>query len=560
MSDLSGGTIHYRCAFDATCVNSAWADPYPDLNKRVRTWVEDTLQVPRDTLKNKKFLIGGNFKEECPPKTAFETISRNYNTQGLAPTYWGCRVSHPCSEFVYRRWTHDLTITCHKPNEFRIVLVTRHSISGYLGEEPTPPSPFVPGIVQSLTTTKHWRCTSGTENLNGKPIPLYPGHVSVMKDALLSKARNCPIVYVSCSNESGKPLIDVDPLAELLCGAAVVYVATTAEIDREVEPMLGEFGTRNGGIRVYQSGVNMDLPADGKRHRFFSPFDIRKFGTDEVTLQMVRACCRRASIFSPNDVTSIESIVNAARRRKLHELTYSSSSTIEPEFMELVQEMEVENAELLQSIAQVREELELVRINKEIESEDLQKEIARTKYQLASNSMSMDELYERNRRLEDSVGAVEAFRKLPSSLVEVLTMVCALNGDHLDYTKEAIESAHIARFGDLNKAWELLWAMAEILHPMLFESEIPFSDTEYKSKTGFLISMSEGRQTQRDTKLMQLRERQYQGRTIDITPHIGSGRSSDCLRVHFAVDQETRKLIIGHCGDHMDNSLTRKRS
>ena len=220
----------------------------------------------------------------------------------------------------------------------------------------------------------------------------------------------------------------------------------------------------------------------------------------------------------------------------------------------------MENAELLENITKVREELELVRLNKEIESEELRKELARTKYQLASNSTSMDELYDRIRYLEKSVGAVEAFRKLPSSLVEVLTMVCALNGDHLDYTKEAIESAHIARFYDFNKAWELLWSMAEILHPMLFDSEIPFSDTEYKSKTGFLISMSEGRQTQRDAKLMQLRERQYQGRTIDVTPHVGSGKAADCLRVHFAVDQETKKLVIGHCGDHLDNSLTRKRS
>jgi hypothetical protein len=560
MSDLSGGTIHYRCAFDATCINSDWADPYPDLNKRVRTWVEDTLEVPRDTLKNKKFLMGGAFKEECPPKTSFDTISRNYNTQGLAPTYWGCRVSHPCSEFVYRRWTHDLTITCHNPNEFRFVLVTRHSISGYLGEEPSPPAPFVPGIVQSLTTTKHWRCTSGTENLNGKPVPLYARHVYVMKDALLSMTRKCPIVYVSCSNETGETLIEARPLAELLCGAAVVYFATTAEVDRDIELLLGEFGTRNGGIRVYQSGVNLDSPADGKRHRFFSPFDIRKFGTDEVTLQMVRACCRRASIFDTNDVTSIESIVNVARRRKLHELTFSGTSTIEPEFMELVQEMEAENSELLQNIAQVREELELVRINKEVESEEQQKELARTKYQLSANAESLDALHERNRQLEITSDALRAFRKLPSSLVEVLTMVCALSRDKLDYTKEAIESAHIARFDDLNKAWELLWSMAEILHPMLFDSSIPFSDTEYKSKTRNQIAMSEGRQTQHDSKLMQLSERQYQGRTIDITPHVGSGRAADCLRVHFAVDQETQKIIIGHCGDRLDNALTRERS
>jgi len=102
--------------------------------------------------------------------------------------------------------------------------------------------------------------------------------------------------------------------------------------------------------------------------------------------------------------------------------------------------------------------------------------------------------------------------------------------------------------------------MAEILHPMLFDADTPFSDAEYKSKARFHISMSEGKMTQRDSKLMQLRERQYQGRTIDITPHVGSGRTADCLRVHFAVDQGTGKIVIGHCGDHLENYTSRKRS
>jgi len=373
MSDLYGGTIHYRCAFDATCVNSAWDDPYPDISKRVRTWVEDTLAVPRNTLKTKAFLLGGTFKEECPPKTFFETLSRNYNTEGLAPTYWGCRISHPCSEFFYRRWTHDLTLATVGPNSFRVVVVSRYSMAGYLGEEPDPPSAFVPGIVQSLITSRHWKCTSGDEFLSDQPVDVRPDHLELFSKSVLSRTRMCPLVYISRPHDSGPPSVKGEPLAKLLCGAAKVYVAESAEVDPGLEKMLGDFSTWNGGIRVYQSGVNIHSQADQRRHRFFTPADIRRLGKDEVTMQIVRACCRRAQVFGPSDVVSIEAIVSTSRRRRLHELFHESGQESDTELMELAQDLERQNEDLQRENRRLQEEKELILMEYESKREEILK-------------------------------------------------------------------------------------------------------------------------------------------------------------------------------------------
>lgn len=373
MSDVYGGTIHYRCAFDATCVNSAWDDPYPDISKRVRTWVEDTLDVPRDTLKTKTFLLGGSLKEECPPKTFFETLSRNYNTEGLAPTYWGCRLSHPCSEFFYRRWTHDLTLATLGPNSFRIVVVSQYSMAGYLGEEPDPPSAFVPGIVQSLITSRHWECTSGDEILSDQPVGVDADHLEGFKISVLSSTRTCPVVYLSRSQDTGRPGILDEPLAKLLCGAAKVYVAESTKVDPELEKLLGDFTTWNGGIRVYQPGVNIHSQADQKRHRFFTPTDIRRLGKDEVTMQIVRACCRRAQIFGPNDLVSIEAIVSNARRRRLHELFHEAGPESAPELVELAQDLARQNEDLQRDKRRLREENDLLRMDYETRKEEVLK-------------------------------------------------------------------------------------------------------------------------------------------------------------------------------------------
>jgi len=373
MSDVYGGTIHYRCAFDATCVNSAWDDPYPDISKRIRTWVEDTLDVPRDTLKTKTFIQGGSFKDECPPKTFFETLSRNYNTEGLAPTYWGCRISHPCSEFFYRRWTHDLTLATLGPNSFRIVVVSQYSMAGYLGEEPDPPSAFVPGIVQSLITSRHWKCTSGDEILSDRSIGVYDDSLEVFKNSVLSPTRSCPVVYISRSQDNGRPGILEEPLAKLLCGAAKVYVAESAEVDPGLEKMLGDFSTWNGGIRVYQPGVNIHSQADQKRHRFFTPTDIRRLGKDEVTMQIVRACCRRAQLFGPSDVVSIEAIVSTARRRRLHELFHESGQESETELMEMAQDLAKQNEDLQRKNRRLEEKIESMHLEYESRKEEILK-------------------------------------------------------------------------------------------------------------------------------------------------------------------------------------------
>lgn len=62
--------------------------------------------------------------------------------------------------------------------------------------------------------------------------------------------------------------------------------------------------------------------------------------------------------------------------------------------------------------------------------------------------------------------------------------------------------------------------------------------------------------------LMRQRIDKYNGQEIDIEPHVKNGsQESDpkFVRIHFAYDPNVAdKIIVGHCGKHLDNYSTRK--
>ena len=109
--------------------------------------------------------------------------------------------------------------------------------------------------------------------------------------------------------------------------------------------------------------------------------------------------------------------------------------------------------------------------------------------------------------------------------------------------------------------WEAFYHIAIDLYDLLKKNPATaFSD--FKNQTGWDCSRGEGSQTHADSKFMRQRIDMYNGQEIDIEPHIKNGiQESDpkFVRIHFAYDPNVAdKIIIGHCGKHMDNYSTRK--
>jgi hypothetical protein len=94
---------------------------------------------------------------------------------------------------------------------------------------------------------------------------------------------------------------------------------------------------------------------------------------------------------------------------------------------------------------------------------------------------------------------------------------------------------------------------------MKFEDGEKDLEGKFKAKSGYDLAMSEGKMTKDDSKLMRLRELQYNGKEIDITPHVKHGNYEPKLvRIHFAFDDGSKKIIVGHIGRHIPNYTSKK--
>lgn len=163
--------------------------------------------------------------------------------------------------------------------------------------------------------------------------------------------------------------------------------------------------------------------------------------------------------------------------------------------------------------------------------------------------------------LEKRTKAIETFCKLPESPYEALNLFSRLWASKIIVLPEAYESAKRYTKGSTAETWKALVSMATVLWRLKFIDNAGGSLIKsFQSETSFELAMTELKLTKANDELMRLRQRRYNGETIDITPHVkGKGTSKlDPLRIHFAFDDENEKIVIGHCGQHLPTSGTAK--
>lgn len=130
---------------------------------------------------------------------------------------------------------------------------------------------------------------------------------------------------------------------------------------------------------------------------------------------------------------------------------------------------------------------------------------------------------------------------------------------HLVFAPIAWESAlEYKKFNEWDLAWEMLHDLDQILWELIFERSNCDIEKEFNSQSRCTYAKGEGRQTNRDTKLARLREFEFDGKRWEMWTHLKSGnKDGKQLRIHFAIDRELKRLIVGYIGSHMDNATTR---
>jgi hypothetical protein len=557
-----GSTLHYRCSFDLTPkpnVNVGWAD----IVKAIRKWITDRCGG-EEALGKRWLFTGGDWKPAHLPRVRIQTESSVGNGTESAPEHWAIRFEHPCHDLAFRQWRTDIGVSLTETNRFRFTLTTTHWLMpGYIGDEPLSPVPTAPGIVSTLLQTIRWQAVSGTDQLTTQSVSLRVGEGNALVDRLTADDRYLPLILVTLDFASQKPKIDPRSLAWLLAGTALIYSATSSEVDKELELCFlpPRFRCWNGMVRVYQPRVRLDQEDDGDRHRFFTGNDIDERTPESVQEAIVRGIVRRGRVWVGDAVASVDDVRAKQRERKFAELKAKVDGQSAAERLNFLEEYIAVLDNEAKKLKEENSQLEVQALELDDKRSGLEDQLAALNYEKNYQQERASSAEAEVRKMRTQIQAIHTLARLPASLLEAMGLIEQLHAGTIVFTERAKAAAEESGFDDVRESWACLWAIATVLPKLHFDEVLDSAsiENEFRCRTGFELTLTEGKQTKKDKKLMDKRKVLWEDMEIDITPHVKCDRRGKFLRVHYYPHRERKLIVIGHCGDHLDTSGTRKR-
>lgn len=483
--------------------------------------------------------------------------------------------------------------------------VTHYIVPGYFGTPLPEPHANIPNFIKELIGLKAYQCCIGETVVRRDALAL--GRMTFtpeFTENLLSPDREIPLVLITSDREGKMPVKEVGRLTSALLGLANVYTLDmSVNANRKsINGLLSARGTCPGWatsssrLRIFPPHTDLESPASASASRFYSKEAMDKWPggqlaftdmlnrsfargyakTDDDVLEMAdidlllqriaseraRAGIRelRAKIGKAKTVAALPlnadeaSLKDAEKRfeRMTREAREMNERLEEQE--QLIELYEEENERVMRQNRALEERM------RELESDKSQLETLR--YRLVEAQGRADEKAAEAARLKDEAASLEKIDHFPTSLVEELELAGRLWPDRIVVLPEAVRSAAAYRYCDLDEEWRILRAVATVLWDIYFgDGDSSDIDEEFKRRTGFTHTFRESGATNASPALVKLRRRSYKGSEINITPHIkGSGRRDSSklhpFRLHYHADAEGKKIVIGHCGEHLDTAGT----
>lgn len=483
--------------------------------------------------------------------------------------------------------------------------VTHYIVPGYFGTPLPEPHANIPNFIKELIGLKAYQCCIGETVVRRDALALgRKTFTPEFTENLLSPDREIPLVLITSDREGKMPVKEVGRLTSALLGLANVYTLDmSVNANRKsINGLLSARGTCPGWatsssrLRIFPPHTDLESPASASASRFYSKEAMDKWPggplaftdmlnrsfargyakTDDDVLEMAdidlllqriaseraRAGIRelRARIGKAKTVAALPlnadeaSLKDAEKRfeRMTREAREMNERLEEQE--QLIELYEEENERAMRQNRALEERM------RELESDKSQLETLR--YRLVEAQGRADEKAAEAARLKDEAAALEKIDHFPTSLVEELELAGRLWSERIVVLTEAVKSAATYRYCDLDEEWRILRAVATVLWDIYFgDGDSSDIDEEFKRRTGFTHTFRESGATNASPALVKLRRRSYKGSEIDITPHIkGSGRRDSSklhpFRLHYHADAEGKKIVIGHCGEHLDTAGT----
>lgn len=469
--------------------------------------------------------------------------------------FWACKISEKRTKapgYCERDWVTEIGF--HQVDlitaEFNCV-ISYGDTPEFIGRYEEAPEPTLPGLVGILIRNSKFRCYWGIDVIKRGATELKVGDFPEFRKALMNPNRKMPYIYISPRKKDGEYeetelLINPSQLAKVVCGSAQVFFSNDVAFTQEMSYLFNykEYSCYGGSIRVYKPNLDDRNEKDAYRHRSLHPGFIEEVGEEEILRIYRRALAQNVNFYENFlDVEQCREMKkDEQRRRRLHELRERYKKEIG----------DLQDNKIVEAI-----EEESKRLEAEQKAKELEEQLRQEEYRYKMRIQRLEGLASRADALEKAVAFRMNIEKYPQTSDEIVKYFATVFADRIAFTESAIKSLKTCRF-TAKDLWEILFGLATVMWNLMQNDNCPDPYKEFYQQTGIEVSRGEGPATRKDSRLMKQFETVYEGRVIDIEPHITMTYGRIGQSVHFNFDSETRKIIIGHCGEHLDIYSTRK--
>lgn len=471
--------------------------------------------------------------------------------KGRAYPFWLCaQLSHRDEKISGRRWITEIGLhqeTEGEPVECSLLLRTDEVSARVTASIQVTRPKLVEQLIQSCTPLGQ------TPGLKVKQLTLESA--SAFLREVERDERNYPIVILSNNRDNEYPVAP-ERLRSILVGLADIVCVEAEENTFAIEELVGRRFMAFGGA------LNIVFPGrQGDRGLFYETVllrpdeiaDLRDSG-HSIESEVLSTITHRTNLpFSWRHI-SPEKVGQAALRAQLSEMierakTGDQSAEL-TEYIALLESADQELQSKENELARIRSNYE----EKEQEVRVLEANIANLKHALSglqSSDGSGDDFAEVLTPLRDSVATVV---RGSANLQQTVDLVATLYSDRIVFLENAYSSAKESDRGGFRqgaRAFELLQKLATEYWQQLADGK---SDQHAKAVFGQnSYAANEASALSNDGK--HRRTFNYRGRDFLMEKHLKYGVKdslAETLRVHFEWLAHEKKIIVGHCGKHLD--------
>jgi len=475
--------------------------------------------------------------------------SRVTRDEHLKPTYpflFSAQLTHGDEQVSGRRWTTEIGLSQEAsaaPIECSFLLKTDE-----VSARVTAPIQVTrPRLVKDLTDSCHPSGT--TPGLRVKRLDEESAAAFLVE--VEHDNRRCPIVVVSCTRE-GKYPVSPERMQSLLVGIADVVQVPPGANTYEIEEILGrQYGAWGGAINI------VFQPRRGRGGMFceavrYRPNDLLEL-TEEgksVDSEILAAVTHRTNLPYSWRHISPEVVGRAILRGQLARTIQRAKLNDESgEYVALLEAADKELLDKENEVAELRSEIE----ERDGEVRKLQADIDGLKHALSGRQSTATEASEEDLR------AIAPLREAFSALIngeplleQSLTIISTFFPDRVVVLESAFDSARDSkgfRYG--KKGFELLWKLSNGYWSALASGEGDIQAKQVFGQNAYAQNESQALSNEGKRRRTFL----YRGQEILMEKHLKIGVKdsiAETLRIHFEWIGSEKRIVIGHCGEHLD--------